>query len=133
MTLDDLRSQRIGLVLSGGGAKGAYEIGCWKALREAGISDFRAVSGSSVGALNAILVAVDKFELAERLWRELRFRSIVALRPLFLILLPAWLFVVIYRLRQAPVREFERRRYAYKLIAMLWLVSLLAYSAPYHV
>lgn len=31
------RNKTYGLALEGGGAKGAYQIGAWKALREAGI------------------------------------------------------------------------------------------------
>lgn len=38
------RNKTYGLALEGGGAKGAYQIGAWKALREAGIR-FSAVSG----------------------------------------------------------------------------------------
>ena len=39
------RNKTYGLALEGGGAKGAYQIGAWKALREAGIR-FSAVSGT---------------------------------------------------------------------------------------
>ena len=46
----------IGLVLSGGGAKGAYEVGVWQAICEAGLDRrIRAISGSSVGSLCAVL------------------------------------------------------------------------------
>lgn len=38
------------LVLGGGGAKGAYEIGVWKALNELG-EQFDLVCGTSIGAL----------------------------------------------------------------------------------
>ncbi|PKN80690.1 MAG: hypothetical protein CVU48_01165 [Candidatus Cloacimonetes bacterium HGW-Cloacimonetes-1] len=49
---------KLGLVLSGGGAKGAYQLGVWKALEENGLAKHVvAVSGSSVGALNAIMFA----------------------------------------------------------------------------
>lgn len=59
-----------GLVLSGGGAKGAYEIGVWKALQEFGIaSNITAISGTSVGALNAALFAAWPDD-AEKLWME---------------------------------------------------------------
>ena len=40
------------VALEGGGAKGAYEIGVWKALSEAGIK-YNAVSGTSVGSMCA--------------------------------------------------------------------------------
>ena len=33
-----VRSEPIGLVLSGGGAKGAYEVGVWQVLEETGIA-----------------------------------------------------------------------------------------------
>lgn len=44
-------TKEYGLVLDGGGARGAYQIGAWKALREAGVK-IEAVAGTSVGALN---------------------------------------------------------------------------------
>lgn len=64
--------QAVGLVLSGGGAKGAYEVGVWQALHEAGLAgDVAAVSGTSIGAVNAALFAswTDP-KGAERLWLE---------------------------------------------------------------
>lgn len=46
--------QGVGLVLSGGGGKGAYEIGIWKALDEYGVTpNIVAISGTSVGGLNS--------------------------------------------------------------------------------
>lgn len=58
------------LVLSGGGARGAYEIGVWQALRELDIP-VHIVTGSSVGALNGCLVAQDRFEDAVELWEKM--------------------------------------------------------------
>lgn len=46
-----------GLVFDGGGARGAYQIGAWKALEEAGVK-IQAVAGTSVGALNGALVCM---------------------------------------------------------------------------
>ena len=62
----------IGLVLSGGGAKGAYEVGVWQALYKAGLAgDVAAVSGTSIGAVNAALFASwPDPKGAERLWLE---------------------------------------------------------------
>ena len=58
----------IGLVLSGGGAKGAYEVGVWQVLEEEGITPrVTAISGTSVGAINAALFAT-RPEEAETLW-----------------------------------------------------------------
>lgn len=70
----------IGLVLGGGGAKGAYQVGCWKALRECGIVRFGAIAGTSVGALNAILVAQDEFDHAERIWNDMSFGRVLRMR-----------------------------------------------------
>lgn len=47
---------KVGLVLSGGGAKGAYQVGVVRALAEFGIT-VDAVSGASIGSLNAAMVA----------------------------------------------------------------------------
>ncbi len=59
-----------GLALQGGGAKGSYHIGVWKALRKLNI-DFDAVVGTSVGALNAALIVQDDFDVAVKLWENL--------------------------------------------------------------
>lgn len=60
----------LGLVLSGGGARGAYEVGVWQELQTAGAaSNVAAISGTSVGAINAALFATHP-DSAERLWLE---------------------------------------------------------------
>lgn len=59
-----------GLVLAGGGAKGAYQIGAWKALREMGIT-FDAIAGSSIGSINGALIAADDYEKARELWMNI--------------------------------------------------------------
>ena len=46
------------LVLAGGGAKGVYHLGVWKALRELGI-EVDAFVGTSIGAVVAGLLAQD--------------------------------------------------------------------------
>lgn len=63
-------SPPLALVLSGGGAKGAYEVGVWQELQAAGVaSRVAAISGTSVGAINAALFAT-RPEAAETLWLE---------------------------------------------------------------
>ena len=47
--------------LAGGGAKGSYHFGFWKAIRELEI-DFQIVTGSSVGALNGAMMASGLYE-----------------------------------------------------------------------
>ncbi|MBQ3955018.1 MAG: patatin-like phospholipase family protein, partial [Clostridia bacterium] len=58
------------LALEGGGAKGAYQIGVWRALRQAGIR-IAAVAGSSVGSLNGAMIAMGNLEKAEELWKNI--------------------------------------------------------------
>lgn len=60
----------LGLVLEGGGAKGAYQIGAWKALRELGI-EFDGLSGTSIGALNGAFFMQDDFDEAYALWYDM--------------------------------------------------------------
>lgn len=91
MNVPDLRNQRIGLVLSGGGAKGAYHIGCWKALRASGLDQFQAIAGSSVGAINAVFVASGRLDVVEDAWRRLRIRDVIGLSLKSALRLPAWL------------------------------------------
>ena len=63
-------NKKIGLVLDGGGAKGAYQIGIWKALRETGLERYiSCISGTSVGGLNAALFLQGELEKAENIWR----------------------------------------------------------------
>ncbi|MBR0597947.1 patatin-like phospholipase family protein [Sinanaerobacter chloroacetimidivorans] len=62
--------RKTALVLGGGGARGAYEIGVWQALRELGIR-IDIVAGSSVGAINGAMIAQEAFDLAVSLWVEL--------------------------------------------------------------
>lgn len=58
-----------GLVLAGGGGKGAYQLGAWKALTELGIT-FEAISGTSIGSINGALIAAGDYEAAREFWRN---------------------------------------------------------------
>ena len=64
------------LVLAGGGAKGSYQIGAWKALKEIGYR-FDIVTGTSVGALNAAIVTADEYDIAEELWARVTTKMIL--------------------------------------------------------
>ncbi len=69
---------KIGLVLAGGGGKGAYELGVWKALRELNLTKYISVfSGTSIGAFNSVLFAMDEMEKAEKLWEEVTMEKLV--------------------------------------------------------
>ncbi|HHW70614.1 MAG TPA: patatin-like phospholipase family protein [Clostridiales bacterium] len=65
-----------GLVLAGGGARGSYEIGVWKALRELDIPII-AVTGTSVGALNGAMVVQGDFNTAYSMWSSLSVGDII--------------------------------------------------------
>lgn len=65
------------LVLGGGGSKGAYEIGVWKALRECGIT-FDLVCGTSIGALIGTMVVQDQYEECCKLWDTIRVEHVIA-------------------------------------------------------
>lgn len=69
-------SKKYAIALEGGGAKGAYEIGVWKALEEAGVQ-YEAVSGASVGALNGALMAMKDLQTAEKLWENITFSQVI--------------------------------------------------------
>ena len=57
----------LGLALEGGGAKGAYEIGAYRALTELGYH-FDVICGVSIGAINAALLAQGDCEKAAEFW-----------------------------------------------------------------
>lgn len=59
-----------GIALEGGGTKGAYQVGAWKALRELGI-EFDVVAGTSIGSLNGAFMAMDAFDEAWQLWHNI--------------------------------------------------------------
>ena len=59
-----------GLALEGGGARGAYHIGAVKALIEAGY-EFDGFVGTSIGAVNAAILAQGDFEKALELWQSI--------------------------------------------------------------
>lgn len=69
-------TKEYGVVLDGGGARGAYQIGAWKALSEAGVK-INAVAGTSVGALNGALICMGDVETAERIWNEITFSHVM--------------------------------------------------------
>ena len=63
------------LVLSGGGSKGAYQIGVWKALKKLNIK-FDIVTGTSSGAINGALITQNTYFRALRVWKSLNYKNI---------------------------------------------------------
>ena len=65
------------IALGAGGARGAYQIGAWKALRELGV-DYDIVVGSSIGAVNGVVMVQDDYDLALDLWKNISVDKIFA-------------------------------------------------------
>ena len=65
-----------GMALEGGGAKGAYQIGIWKALADEGIK-IKGVSGTSVGALNGAMIVSGDIEMAFKIWSEVSYSKVM--------------------------------------------------------
>lgn len=67
---------RIGIVFSGGFAKGAYEIGFCKALLEyTNLENIKAVSGASIGAINAYGLINNNFDYICDVWQNLEIKT----------------------------------------------------------
>lgn len=71
----DKQERNIGLVLSGGGARGAYQIGVWEGLKDLGLQDrLHTIAGVSIGAINAAVLIQewnDGPEAAIDMWRQM--------------------------------------------------------------
>lgn len=65
-----------GLVLAGGGTKGAYELGIWKALCEMGIN-VTSIVGASIGALNGALFLQNNFEETVKMYENIKIDNIM--------------------------------------------------------
>lgn len=77
--IDKWNNMKFGLVLSGGGAKGAYEAGAIKAMGEMDVIEkVYGVSGTSVGALNTLVFAMDNVALMEELWENIGLMTVAA-------------------------------------------------------
>ncbi|HEY5021866.1 MAG TPA: patatin-like phospholipase family protein [Gemmatimonadaceae bacterium] len=68
------------LVLSGGGARGAYEAGVVCGLVDAG-EQFDVVCGTSIGAINASFLAQDLRPDLEQLWKSIAGSNLITLIP----------------------------------------------------
>lgn len=69
-------NKEYGLVFSGGGTKGCYEIGVWKAFRELGVK-IKAVSGTSIGAINGAFFAQNDYEVAYEIWSNIDIENFI--------------------------------------------------------
>lgn len=73
-----LENFKIGLVLSGGGAKGAYESGVIKTLWELElINNINVISGTSVGSVNALLLSMNDRNVMSKSWNSLSYSRFI--------------------------------------------------------
>lgn len=70
------------LSLGGGGGKGAYQLGVYRALAEYGLMDkVTAISGTSIGAINAVLFACNNPDRSEEAWKRIHFETVFDVDP----------------------------------------------------
>lgn len=69
---------RKALVLAGGGARGSYQVGVWRALTELGWNP-QIITGTSVGSLNGAMFAMDLYETARDMWTSIRSQDVMEL------------------------------------------------------
>jgi len=67
---------QVSLVLGGGGARGAYQIGALKALKELDIN-FEIITSTSVGCLNSLLIIQNQFEKLLELWESITYETVM--------------------------------------------------------
>ena len=63
------------LVFSGGGAKGAYQMGVWKALKKLNMK-FDIVTGTSIGAINGMMYVQNNYYKCLKLWNSIDFAAL---------------------------------------------------------
>ena len=64
-------AKKIALILSGGGAKGAFECGAEKYAREVKGYSWDIIAGVSVGALNGLMLSMGKFQRLFEIWNSI--------------------------------------------------------------
>ena len=71
-----MENKEYGLVLVGGGTRGAYQVGVWKALQELGIK-ITAIAGTSIGALNGAMFLQDDFFTTVKMYENIKIKDIM--------------------------------------------------------
>lgn len=65
-----------GLVLAGGGTRGAYQVGVWKALQELNIK-IKGIVGASIGALNGALFLQNDYSQVSKMYETIKINNIM--------------------------------------------------------
>ncbi len=72
--------KKIGLVLSGGGVRGAYQIGAYMALKKLGIK-FNCVVGTSIGSFNGAMIASHNENKLLKFWQNIDVANFLEIDP----------------------------------------------------
>lgn len=62
--------KKLGLVLEGGGVKGAFAVGAMQALEEVGVK-YGGITGTSIGAVNGAMYLQGGMDMLNRVWRQI--------------------------------------------------------------
>lgn len=117
------------LVLSGGGAKGSFQVGAERVLREEQGFQWERVFGVSVGALNGALIAQQEYERLKNIWLTLKEEDIYRKVPWPLV---AWRLGVQHKLGfydNSPLRDLIQKNASgrpYQVPAFVGRVSLVS-------
>ena len=65
-----------GLVLAGGGTRGAYQVGAWKALQELNIK-IKGIAGASIGALNGALFLQNDYAMISKMYETIKINNVM--------------------------------------------------------
>lgn len=65
-----------GLVLAGGGTRGAYQVGAWKALKELNIK-IKGIAGASIGALNGALFLQNDYAMVSKMYETIKINNVM--------------------------------------------------------
>ncbi|QDE83602.1 patatin [Myxococcus xanthus] len=117
------------LVLSGGGAKGAFHVGAERVLREVHGFRWERIFGVSVGALNAALLAQHSYRALNDIWLNIREADLYRKLPWPLVALRVGLFRKLGLYDNSPMRELIQRHLAghrFRVPAHVGRVSLVS-------
>lgn len=73
-----MKNGKLGLILEGGGVKGAYQVGAMKALDDLGVS-YDGVAGTSIGAINGALYLDGGIKKMLDVWKKIKTNTIYEL------------------------------------------------------
>ena len=76
--MDTKTTPQKALVLAGGGARGSYQVGVWRALMELDWHP-QIITGTSVGSLNGAMFVLDQYETARDMWLTIRSKDVMEL------------------------------------------------------